>query len=788
MSSLTEARKQIKECRETQSPFLGLNWCGISDLSQLPELSECTHLESLDLSDNRISDISFLSSLTGLQSLALSRNQISDISFLSSLTGLQSLTLSRNRISDISFLSSLTGLQSLALRDNRLKEIPPFIFEKLDMEINMDGRDWDNGLLLDGNPIESPPLEIIKQGRKAVLDWFEATKVKLNEIKIILIGAPKAGKTSLLKRLKDNSFSENEPQTDGVNIEDIEFGKCDTFKQQTSIHSITGHFWDFGGQEIMNATHQFFLTKRSVYVLVLDARKDENNATQIRDWVKRIRATGGDSPIIVLANQIDVNSGFGFENQRELQEEFSQIKDFIKISCKDDINIDLFKDKLAEIIPTAELFQTEIDERWIPIKNDLQKKAKKNYHLSEREFLDICRKAQLTKKIDQQSAIQFFHDLGLVLHFDVLSQNLSDYYVLDPYWITYGAYQILTSKYAGNQKGVVSMDRLEHIVNEEEGKIESYQPANYKKIEYSTGERRFLMDILHEFKLCFCVPDDNKVIIPDLLDTGEPERITNPIRQSGKKIQFVYEYDYLPKSIMPNIIVKTHRLIIDDAMWRTGCVLQYDGCKALITSYGKRISITVIGIHKKKREFMSALRFIINSINEKLSNKPKMLIPLPGINDGFAEYERLLAREKKGKIDYIHDEDKPTEKTFTISKLLDGIVEYDKQDEILALVKNIKRDTEEIKDNQKKLEKAIQEISDEQAEEIIKAIMTWVTTTTVELNNELSEKFEEIKRAENVKAKVKLSVPFIQLLGIDLGVEFDIANLAKEIYKKIPHL
>ncbi len=43
------------------------------------------------------------------------------------------------------------------------------------------------GLSLYENPIESPPMEILKQGHQSVLDWFEANKVKLNEIKIILI-------------------------------------------------------------------------------------------------------------------------------------------------------------------------------------------------------------------------------------------------------------------------------------------------------------------------------------------------------------------------------------------------------------------------------------------------------------------------------------------------------------------------------------------------------------------------------------------------------------------------
>ena len=522
------------------------------------------------------------------------------------------------------------------------------------------------------NQILNIPVEIQKQGTTSVADYLNVLKKggkkNLKEVRIIILGEPKAGKTSLLKRIKFDTFNPNEPQTDGVNIEDIAFGECDAFKEQKSLHDITGHFWDFGGQEIMNAIHQFFLTKRSIYVLVLDTRKDANNATQIRYWMKRIRATGGDAPVLVLANQIDVNPGFGFENERELQEEFPQINCFIKVSCKNNENIDLFKDKLAELIPTTELFKTEIDERWISLNNKLQEETKRKYYLGESRFVEICNEANLTKKEEQKNAITFLHDLGQVLHFDNL--NLSEYYVLNPYWITYGAYQILTSAYAGKMKGKVGMDELEYIVNEEEDKKDIYQPANYKKIKYSSNDRRFLIDILHEFKLCFWVPDGNHIIIPDLLDTAEPLNITETIRYSDKSIQFVYEYDYLPKSIMPNIMVETQN--ITEIIWRTGCVLYNDGCKALITNYHNRISIIVIGEHKKKREFMSVIRYIIDSINQKLSNKPVRLIPLPNVN-GFTSYEKLLTLERKGKMYFIFDEDGRDEQSFIISELLEGI-------------------------------------------------------------------------------------------------------------------
>jgi internalin A len=55
----------------------------------------------------------------------------------------------------------------------------------------------------------------------------------------------------------------------------------------------------------MHATHQFFLTKRSVYVLVLDARQGEIEGN-IHYWLQTIQSFGGDSPVLVVTNKCDV--------------------------------------------------------------------------------------------------------------------------------------------------------------------------------------------------------------------------------------------------------------------------------------------------------------------------------------------------------------------------------------------------------------------------------------------------------------------------------------------------
>jgi len=787
--------------------FLYLSLNKISDISFLGRLSG---LQSLVLRGNGISNIRILEKLTNLEFLDLSNNVISDISYLKNLTDLQTLQLGSNKIDEIRDLENLSRLQTLDLKENPIANIPSVFFYQ-QLEIKLD-KDDDTGLCLYGNPLESPPLEIIKRGKQAVLDWFEATKKQLNEIKIILLGDPKAGKTSLLRRLKDNTFDENEIQTDGINIEDIHFGECPTFQEQKSLNKLTGHFWDFGGQEIMNATHQFFLTNRSVYLLVLDARKDANVSGQIRQWVKRVKTTGGKSPIIVIANQADVNPGFGFANEFELQEEFPEIDCFIKVSCKTGDGIDLIRKKLEDLVPKAELFNTSIDERWISIKEQLQEETKSKNFLDETRFAEICTKHGLTETVARLNAINFLNDLGLVLHFEDL--DLAEYYVLDPYWITYGVYQIVTSGYAGEQKGIVGMDKLNYIVNEEEDKKAVYQPAQYRKLVYdSHNQRRFLVDILNQFKLCFYMPDREKFIIPDLLDTTEPLETTEPIRKAADCIRFVYAYDYLPKSIMPYIMVETHPMI--EKMWRTGCVLVDAGSKALISNYQDLLTITVTGEHKKKREFMAIIRHLVNSINQKLSDKPRMLIPLPEITPvAYAEYEVLLNRERRGKPDFIYNEDKPGERSFKISELLEGIAAPDQMQVIVDALKRVEDGVGEISKKQDELKitlyeqyqhllqiplnnqivdtiiAAVKEINSQQKNQIVDEVMKWIAVGFEAFSNEVDEKLEkqynDLKKTDNLEMKLKLSVPFINLLGIDIGTEvnFNVKEWATAMYKK----
>ncbi|WP_353572982.1 hypothetical protein [Candidatus Albibeggiatoa sp. nov. BB20] len=92
-------------------------------------------------------------------------------------------------------------------------------------------------------------------------------------------------------------------QTMPLNLKKKRPQGIDILKYQFPINEnkqFIAHIWDFGGQEIYHSTHQFFLTKRSLYVLVADTRKED---VRFEYWLQIIELLADDSPIIIIKNE-----------------------------------------------------------------------------------------------------------------------------------------------------------------------------------------------------------------------------------------------------------------------------------------------------------------------------------------------------------------------------------------------------------------------------------------------------------------------------------------------------
>jgi internalin A len=170
--------------------------------------------------------------------------------------------------------------------------------------VNHWGGAYYGGIIVNNCPLVNPPIEIVKKGNAAILRYWKERDSQgtspIYETKVLIVGEGGVGKTTLLRRL----FCPEEPMPDGTeSTKGIRIHLYAYPIQQ--VQNMTLNVWDFGGQEIYHATHQFFLTKRSLYVLVDDTLADDAKAedAKFKYWLEMIELLGGDSPVLIFQNE-----------------------------------------------------------------------------------------------------------------------------------------------------------------------------------------------------------------------------------------------------------------------------------------------------------------------------------------------------------------------------------------------------------------------------------------------------------------------------------------------------
>ncbi|AVH65137.1 leucine-rich repeat domain-containing protein [Nostoc sp. 'Peltigera membranacea cyanobiont' N6] len=642
---------EISEIPEAITKLTNLTHLSLhnNQITEIPEaITKLTNLTQLVLIDNKITDIpEAIANLSNLTLLHLSDNQITQIpEALANLSNLRYLYLSYNQITQIpEAITNLTNLTSLYLSNNQITQIPEAL-ESLPKLAKLDLR---------GNPLPiSPEILGSSDDVGSVEDIFNYLQLlrsgevrQLNEAKLLLIGQGSVGKTSLIERLIRDKYDKNQSQTDGLNVE--------TWNVQVNSKDIRLNVWDFGGQEIYHATHQFFLTKRSLYLLVCNCRTSEEE-NRIEYWLKLIESFGGQSPVIIVGNKkdeqpLDIN-------RKALREKYPNIQAIIETSCQDNIGIDDLRTAILQQVGKLKEVYDLLPLTWFEVKQKLESMTEDFITYS--SYIGICYKNNIPEEQNQEQLIDLLHRLGLVLNFRD-HPILKDTNVLKPNWVTEGIYALLSDENLKTQtKGIFTPADLTRILNPER---------------YPIKRHNYLIGLMKEFELCFaleCYPP--QFLIAGLLPKDQPDET----ELEGETLEFQYHYKVLPESIISRFIVNTHEKIHNQIYWRSGVMLQYQENNEIYNiarikadPEDKKIFITISDRKETRRLFLGILRDVFQKIHKSLPNlEITEWVPVPNYpNHPPLDYQELLGLERMRVVEY------PIGKlniNINIRQLLDG--------------------------------------------------------------------------------------------------------------------
>ncbi|XP_050418496.1 malignant fibrous histiocytoma-amplified sequence 1 homolog [Patella vulgata] len=342
----TEIPSKVCELRKLRVLIMQRN-----ALLRLPvELFSLRHLEVLEFGENYIEKLpDGISNLKQLKFLGMERNCLHDIpDEICRCQSLITLHLGSNKLDKVpELIYQLKNLSDLSLNDNNLTELPLLLdrLEKLKLS---------ECLHLWNNKLKRPPQAICDQGVHALFPFLQELRISeaKHRKKMILIGAVKAGKTSLRHALT--------------------LGHSHLTAEHERTWVLERHLWeprselrvqilDFGGHHIYSAAHHMFLTPEALHLLVFDLSKytSEEYDELIGNWLEAIMDRAPGARIKIVGTHADLC------NSQDISEKVEDI--LRKIHKNEKTNLDDLKNEIARIqkildMPEARLNRGEFTE------------------------------------------------------------------------------------------------------------------------------------------------------------------------------------------------------------------------------------------------------------------------------------------------------------------------------------------------------------------------------------------------------------------------------------------
>jgi internalin A len=224
------------------------------------------------------------------------------------------------------------------------------------------------------------------------------------------------------------------------------------------------------------------------------------------------------------------------------------------------------------------------------------------------------------------------HILGIALNFKD-DPRLQDTHVLNPHWVTNGIYKILNSEVLAEHRGHLHLSTLAAMLD---------------PVAYPRQKHPFLLDLMKKFELCFAFPDDDgRYLIPELL--GKQEPVAASEFDPADSLNFQYHYNVLPEGLLPRFIVRTHALSTNHPRWRTGVVLEFEGCRGVIKAdaHERRIFISISGPASSRRRLLAVIRSDFERIHNDVAKlEVREVVPAPGRPDLTVDYRDLIVLER----------------------------------------------------------------------------------------------------------------------------------------------
>ena len=448
---------------------LSYNW-----LTSLPfSIAVCLrHCTKLDLQQNNIKSIpSLILELPSVKELILSHNRISELPNALWSASLIQLDLSYNELKTLPVCATelcADSMKVLRLEYNHLRKVPKCVcflhnLNTLDLSHNPEilvlpvdlGRLRElTQLLLDGLDHLYDPPSSVRENSTTCISYLRSQFLKQGKyyhMKFMLVGKKGVGKTTIVACLRGRRHP-------GGSTVGVDIGR---WSYRPGFRKPTFHFsvWDFAGQEEYYATHQVFLSKRSLYLAVWNVTEGKKGIADLKPWLNNIILRTPGSQILIVATHLDLLiTELGKEQAYAKCDEYrahltqsigcnfiernvAKIK-FVGLKGKhenvSELREEIYKAAEDTKVDGLPVMGSNIPASYEKVDSRLLKVPDPGilHSIEFKGMVRSLRQPDLQSDDEIRALALFLHDIGSLLHFDDHRRNLDDLYFVKPQWLS----------------------------------------------------------------------------------------------------------------------------------------------------------------------------------------------------------------------------------------------------------------------------------------------------------------------------------------------------------------
>lgn len=534
------------------------NW-----LTTLPDsIGSLTSLTFLELTHNRLTALpESIGNLAVLKTLYLFANRLLALpESIGNLTSLTSLYLFRNQLTDLpASIGNCADLTELDLRSNELTILPKQLATLLIKGLH---------LQLSDNPLAEPLPELAMRGADALATYLDSLEdVGLQyQAKMLLVGEGNVGKTSLVAALAGLPFRQNRSTTHGIEVSPL------TFHHPSLDLEMTLWAWDSGGQEVYRVTHQFFFSRRTLYLVVWHAREGQEQ-NEVENWLRRIRLRAGrDARVIVVATHCEER--LPELDYRSIKRRFpGMLLGSFEVDNKTRLGLPELSTAIGAEAAKLPQMGLRISRRWASARDEILGLAKSQPQIPYETFVEICHRNRVTEQ-EIGTLAELMHDLGQIIYYSE-DEGLKDIVVLNPEWLTKAISYVLEDRPTRDSGGVLDHVRLKEIWRRK-GKGLAYPPQYHP----------YFLRLMEKFDVSYRLADDplrslvaqlvphERPVLPWDSVGGNPE---HPVADDPEKIRaltLICRMSEPVPGLIPWLTVRHHRASTG-MHWRRGVFLRH---------------------------------------------------------------------------------------------------------------------------------------------------------------------------------------------------------------------